>query len=100
MEKYYPYIRFERYCDDIIVHARSEKQAMYIKDKIAERLKECKLELNESKTCTVSCRNENHREKHEQVKFDFLGCTFRLNIFGFNELIKRLKKLVLLFYTL
>ena len=77
MEKYYSYIRFERYCDDIIVHARSEKQAMYIKDKIAERLKECKLELNESKTRMVYCRNENHREKHEQVQFDFLGYTFR-----------------------
>lgn len=77
MEKYYSYIRFERYCDDIIVHARSEKQAMYIKDKIAERLRECKLELNESKTRMVYCRNENHREKHEQVQFDFLGYTFR-----------------------
>lgn len=77
MEKYYPYIRFERYCDDIIVHAQSEKQALYIKDRIALRLKECKLELNESKTHIVYCRNEIHREKHEQVQFDFLGYTFR-----------------------
>lgn len=77
MEKFHPNIRFERYCDDIIVHARSEKQAMFIKDKIAERLKDCKLELNEGKTRMVYCRNENHREKHEQVQFDFLGYTFR-----------------------
>lgn len=52
MEKFHPNIRFERYCDDIIVHARSEKQAMFIKDKIAERLKDCKLQLNESNTIT------------------------------------------------
>ena len=77
MEKNYSYIRFERYCDDIIVHARSEKQALYIKDKITERLKECKLELNEGKTQIVYCRNENHREKHAKVQFDFLGYTFR-----------------------
>ncbi len=77
MEKYYSYIRFERYCDDIVVHARSEKQALYIKDKIAERLNQCKLSLNESKTQIVYCRNENHREQHKKVQFDFLGYTFR-----------------------
>ncbi len=77
MEKYYSYIRFERYCDDIVVHARSEKQALYIRDKIAERLNQCKLSLNESKTQIVYCRNENHKEQHKKVQFDFLGFTFR-----------------------
>ena len=77
MERTYPYIRFERYCDDLIIHAQTEKQAEFIKDKISQRLKECKLELNEGKTHIVYCRNEHHRERHGLVQFDFLGYTFR-----------------------
>lgn len=50
IEKYYPHVRFERYCDDIIIHCVSQKQAEFIKRVITERFNECKLELNESKT--------------------------------------------------
>lgn len=77
MEKNHPNIRFERYCDDIIVHGVSRKQAEFMQDRIAARLRECKLELNEAKTKIVYCRNENHRERHKNVSFDFLGYTFR-----------------------
>ena len=77
MELKHPYIRFERYCDDIIIHTRSRKQAEFIKDKISERLTQCKLQLNESKTQIVYCRNYNHLEKGDKVQFDFLGYTFR-----------------------
>ena len=44
---------------------------------IAKRMKECKLDLNEQKTQIVYCRNHIHKEKYEQVSFDFLGYTFR-----------------------
>ena len=77
MELKHPFIRFERYCDDIIIHCRTEKQAEFIKDKISQRLAQCKLELNEGKTQIVYCRNKNHFEKHCNVQFDFLGYTFR-----------------------
>ena len=73
MERTYPYIRFERYCDDLIIHAQTEKQAEFIKDKISHRLKECKLELNESKTHIVYCRNDHHQGRHRLMQFDFLG---------------------------
>jgi group II intron reverse transcriptase/maturase len=77
MERQFPSLRFERYCDDVIVHCRSQKEASFVKWKITTRLKECKLELNEEKTHTVYCRDLNRREKHKQVSFDFLGYTFR-----------------------
>jgi RNA-directed DNA polymerase len=77
MERRFPSLRFERYCDDVIVHCRTQKEASFVKWEITKRLKECKLELNEEKTHTVYCRDLNRREKHKQVSFDFLGYTFR-----------------------
>jgi RNA-directed DNA polymerase len=77
MEKFYPVLPFERYCDDIIVHCRTKREAEFIKSKITERLRQTKLELNESKTHIVYCRNEAHRDKHDKVRFDFLGYTFQ-----------------------
>jgi len=77
LKKHYPQIPFARYCDDAIVHCRSEKQAMYIRDRIADRMKECRLELNMNKTSIVYCKNELHSERHKKVSFDFLGYTFQ-----------------------
>jgi RNA-directed DNA polymerase len=68
---------FERFCDDIIVHCASEKQAIVVLDRIRRRLKKCGLKLNEEKSKIVYCRNEWRREKHEHSSFDFLGYTFR-----------------------
>ena len=77
MEKRFPALRFERYCDDVIVHCRTQKEASFLKYEITQRLKECNLELNEQKTHTVYCRDVNRREPHKNVSFDFLGHTFR-----------------------
>jgi len=77
IEKYYSYIRFERYCDDVIIHCNSQFQAAFIKGVITKRFKECRLELNEGKTHMVYCRNQYRKEKHKMVSFDFLGYTFR-----------------------
>jgi group II intron reverse transcriptase/maturase len=77
IDKMYPNIRFERYCDDIIIHCISYKQALFIKGKVEDRMHECKLELNESKTKVVYCRNEKHRESYANVSYDFLGYTIR-----------------------
>ncbi len=41
-----PLVRFERYCDDAIVHCVSEKQAQYIKRSIKERLARLGLQLH------------------------------------------------------
>lgn len=68
---------FERYCDDAIIHCKSEKQAEFIKRAVTQRMKECKLALNTEKTHIVYCRKHIHNENHKNVSFDFLGYTFR-----------------------
>jgi len=77
MARRYPTVRFERYCDDVIVHARSEREARRLRDAIAKRLAECGLELNESKTRIVYCQDDDRRGSHEYTSFDYLGYTFR-----------------------
>jgi group II intron reverse transcriptase/maturase len=73
-----PEIKFERYCDDVIVHCRSEKQAKYIRNAIAARLWRFGLRLHPEKTRIVYCYQEG-RERLEGalVEFTFLGYTFR-----------------------
>jgi RNA-directed DNA polymerase len=70
-------VTFERYCDDIVVHARSEQHARHLRVVIAKRLAECGLELNEQKTHVVYCKDEDRRGSYERTAFDFLGYTFR-----------------------
>ena len=48
-----------------------------MKEVIMRRLSECKLKLNEEKTRIVYCKDNNRREEHEIISFDFLGYTFR-----------------------
>jgi len=77
MVREFPAVRFERYCDDVIVHAHSERQAQVLWAAIAGRLAQCGLELNERKTRIVYCKSSVRRRSHEHVSFDFLGYTFR-----------------------
>jgi len=77
MRRNYPYINFERYADDVIVHCKSEKQAQSLKAVIERRLGECKLELHPVKTKIVYCRDDNRRGSYPHEKFDFLGYEFR-----------------------
>lgn len=80
MGKFYPHVQFERYCDDIILHCKSQNHAWFIKERIKDRLKECRLELHEGKTKMVYCRNILYRQKHKNSSFDFLGYTFKPKI--------------------
>jgi len=54
----HPAIGFERYCDDVIVHAASEKQARNLRAVIASRLAECSLELNEQRPASSTARTQ------------------------------------------
>jgi RNA-directed DNA polymerase len=72
-----PLVRFERYCDDAIVHCVSEKQAQYIKRSIKERLARLGLELYPEKTKIVHCVQEGRDRSQWGVEFTFLGYTFR-----------------------
>jgi len=78
--KHYPEGKFERYADDIIVHCDTFIKAQERLNAIEQRLKECKLELNRSKTKIVHCQNSHKRQApNKEVKrsFDFLGYTFK-----------------------
>jgi RNA-directed DNA polymerase len=77
MAREFPAVQFERYCDDIIVHARSERQAQQLWAAIAKRLAECGLQLNERKTRVVYCKDDDRRGSYEHTSFDFLSYTFR-----------------------
>ena len=75
--------RFERYADDIIVHCSSFKETMRTLESISLRLKEYKLDLNQSKTRIVYCHNsQKPRIPDTEVyrSFDFLGYTFKPRI--------------------
>ena len=77
MAENFPYIPFERYADDIVVHCRSKAQAQFIRRQIEERLRKCKLEAHPEKTKIVYCKDDDRRGSHEHERFDFLGYTFR-----------------------
>jgi RNA-directed DNA polymerase len=77
MAEHHPNIPFERYADDVVVHCTSKAQAHFIRQKIVERLKACKLEAHPDKTKIVYCRDSNRTGDHAHVSFDFLGYTFR-----------------------
>lgn len=77
MSRHYPHIPFERYADDAICHCRSEKQAMYIRAMLENRMAECGLTLHPEKTKIVYCKDADRRGDYEQTAFDFLGYTFR-----------------------
>ena len=73
----YPQVQFERYADDAIVHCRTEKQAQEMRKAIAERLRDCGLELHPEKTKIVYCKDDLRRRTYPNEEFDFLGYTFR-----------------------
>jgi RNA-directed DNA polymerase len=77
MAEHYPYIPFERYADDVVVHCKSEAQARFIREKIEERLRRCKLEAHPEKTKIVYCRDDDRPSDYPRNSFDFLGFTFR-----------------------
>jgi len=68
---------FERYADDIVVHCKTEEEAVKLKEKIQARLRECKLDLHPVKTKIVYCKDANRKGSSQNKKFDFLGYTFR-----------------------
>ena len=76
MKRKYSHIPFERYADDTICHCKTKEEAEQLKIAITERMAECKLSLNETKTKIVYCKDDDRRERYEVEKFDFLGFTF------------------------
>ncbi len=79
MARGYPGVQFERYCDDVVVHCRSETQAHHVREAIAVRLDACGgLELHPDKTRIVYCKDGKRRGSYEHTSFTFLGYGFRV----------------------
>ena len=78
MSKQFPYIQWIRYADDGALNCVSLKQAKYIIDVLGKRFKTFGLELNLEKTKIVYCKDEHRTGNYENIKFDFLGYTFRM----------------------
>lgn len=97
MDREFPDIEFERYCDDVVVHCRGEDQARQVREAIAARLARCGgLQLHPDKTRIVYCKDGTRRGRHEHTSFTFLGYGFRSRMvktrtgkyfFGFNPAI-------------
>jgi len=77
LAKQLPFVSFERYADDAVVHCASKAQAQHVLRAITERMAQVGLELHPDKTRIVYCKAENRRGSHEHERFDFLGYTFR-----------------------
>lgn len=77
MAREHPAVRFERYVDDVVVHASTAAHAERLRSAIAERLATVGLRLNPAKTRIVYCKDNNRRGAHEHESFTFLGFTFR-----------------------
>jgi RNA-directed DNA polymerase len=77
MAAQFPKVPFCRYADDGLIHCRSLGQARYLKNKLADRLQECGLELHPDKTKVVYCKGVHRQQEYETIQFDFLGYTFR-----------------------
>jgi len=62
-----------RYADDIVVHCKSERQAIYLLKQIKQRFTDCKLTVHGEKTKIVNIRGSS--EQKYKMSFDFLGFT-------------------------
>ena len=78
MKNNHPEKPFERYADDIVVHCKTEKQALFLKSLINKRMRQCKLELHPEKTRIVHLRGE--ASKKYPRSLNFLGFTIRLKL--------------------
>lgn len=72
-----PTISFCRYADDGLLHCRSQRQAEYVLKRIAQRFRECGLEIHPDKSGIIYCKDKNRKATFKRISFDFLGYTFR-----------------------
>lgn len=77
MKRNYPDRPWCRYADDGLVHCKTEEEAKHTLEVLKKRFEECGLALHPDKTKIVYCKDGSRKEKHKQIKFDFLGYTFR-----------------------
>ena len=77
MASHHRYNPFARYSDDAVIHCRSKKDADRLRVELDKRLSEFGFELHPTKTRIVYCKDDNRQKDYPEIKFDFLGYTFR-----------------------
>ncbi|MGW4135173.1 group II intron reverse transcriptase/maturase [Amycolatopsis japonica] len=77
LSREFPSVQFERYCDDVVMHCRSEGQARRVLDALARRFGGLGVQLHPDKTKIVYCKDGKRRGEYSHVEFTFLGYTFR-----------------------
>lgn len=77
MKRNFPLAPFERYADDGVVHCQTREEAETIRESLAERFKDCKLEMHPDKTRIVYCKDKDRKQEAPITEFDFLGYTFK-----------------------
>jgi len=77
MRRNYPRVLFERYADDVVIHAATRSQAESLLEAVRNRLKKCHLEVHPEKTKIVYCQDSDRKGAYDHIQFDFLGYTFR-----------------------
>jgi RNA-directed DNA polymerase len=73
----FPGVPWCRYADDGLVHCKTEQEGRAIMAALSARLAECGLRMHPDKTQIVYCKDGSRKGKYPNVKFDFLGYTFR-----------------------
>ena len=68
---------FERYCDDAVVHCRSERQARHVRDAIAATGAGRAWSCIRTRPASCTARTRTGRGSDEDTKFTFLGYEFR-----------------------
>jgi RNA-directed DNA polymerase len=77
MERNFPKNPWARYADDAVTHCRTKAEAEGLLERLHGRFNECGLELHPDKTRIVYCKDDDRRGDYPEIKFDFLGYTFR-----------------------
>jgi RNA-directed DNA polymerase len=77
MERNHPRNPWARYADDAVTHCRTKEEAERLLEQLKRRFQECKLELHPEKTRIIYCKDSDRKGEHSEIKFDFLGYTFR-----------------------
>ena len=78
MLHHYPGIRFERYADDIVIHARREQIAQSILQKLQSRFSACGLTIHPIKTQIICLkRSQTKRSVSEVHTFEMGGYEFK-----------------------
>ena len=68
MRRNHPTVQFERYADDVIVHAATRTKAETLLGSIRDRLKQCRLDIHPDKTQIVYCQDSDRRQPHDQIE--------------------------------